>query len=158
MASTTGKKAAVTQKRRVAGRKPTRTRKPRAKMLIDDVTAILLISPNAKKLCAFYRETLGLPLEEEKHEGIPLHYGYSLGDVHIAIHNADGGWPGVPTRNAQSPIITFSTSDLKAVVERLSARGVKVTGPTDHGFGQGISFRDPDGNFVSILEYGPDFW
>ena len=126
-------------------------------MLIDDVTAILLISPNAKKLCEFYRATLGLPLEEEVHDGMPLHYGYSLGDVHFAIHNADG-WPGVPTRNAQSPIITFSTSNLKAVVERLSARGVKVTGPTDHGFGQVISFRDPDGNSVSVLEYGPEYW
>ena len=63
-------------------------------MLIDDVTAILLISPNAKKLCEFYKATLGLPLEEEMHDGMPLHYGYSLGNVHIAIHPADG-WPGL---------------------------------------------------------------
>ena len=145
MASSAAKKAAVTRKRPAAGRKAT-TRKRRARMLIDDVTAILLISPNAKKLCEFYRATLGLPLEEEVHDGMPLHYGYSLGDVHFAIHPADGGWPGVPTRNAQSPIITFSTSDLKAVAKRLSANGVKVTGPTDHGFAQVISFRDPDGN------------
>jgi len=126
-------------------------------MLIDDVTAILLISPNAKKLCGFYRATLGLPLEEEVHDGIPLHYGCALGDVQFAIHNAKG-WPGVPTRNAQSPIITFSTSNLKAVAARLSARGVKVTGPTDHGFAVGVSFRDPDGNLVSVLEYGPEYW
>ena len=158
MASSATKKAAVTQKRPAARRKATTTRKPRARMLIDDVTAILLISPNAKKLCEFYRATLGLPLEEEVHDGMPLHYGYSLGDVHFAIHSADSGWPGVPTRNAQSPIITFSTSNLKAVAERLSARGVKATGPTDHGFGQVISFRDPDGNFVSVLEYGPEYW
>jgi catechol-2,3-dioxygenase len=126
-------------------------------MLIDDVTAILLISPNAKKLCEFYRATLGLPLEEEVHDGTPPHYGYSLGDVHFAIHPA-AGWPGVPTPNAQSPVITFSTSNLKAVAERLSANGVKVTGPSEHGFGQAVSFRDPDGNFVSILEYGPEYW
>jgi hypothetical protein len=64
-------------------------------MSIDDVTDILLISPNAKKLCEFYRATLGIPLEEEVHDGIPLHYGYCLGDVHFAIHGADGsrsGW------------------------------------------------------------------
>jgi catechol-2,3-dioxygenase len=157
MVSSAGKKAAVTPKRRAAGRKAATTRKRLAKMLIDDVTAVLLISPNAKKLCEFYRATLGIPLEEEVHDGIPLHYGYSLGDVHFAIHNADG-WPGVPTQNAQSPIITFSTSNLKAVAERLSARGVKVTGPTDHGFGHVLSFRDPDGNFVSVLEYGPEYW
>jgi hypothetical protein len=89
---------------------------------------------------------------------MPLHYGCDLGDVHFAIHPAGGGWPGVPTRNAQSPVITFSTSELKAVAERLSAQGIKVTGPTDHGFAQGISFRDPDGNLISLLEYGPEYW
>jgi predicted enzyme related to lactoylglutathione lyase len=125
--------------------------------LVDDVTAILLISPNAKRLADFYRATLGLPLEEEAHDGAPVHYGYSLGDVHFAIHPGDG-WPGVPTRNAQSPVITFSTSNLKAVAERLSAKGAKVTGPTDHGFGQVVSFRDPDGNHVSVVEYGPEYW
>jgi predicted enzyme related to lactoylglutathione lyase len=126
-------------------------------MLVDDVTAILLISPNAKRFCEFYRATLGLPLEEEVHDGIPPHYAFSLGDVHFAIHPASG-WPGVPTPNAQSPIITFSTSNLKAVAERLTADGAQVTGPADHGFGQLISFRDPDGNHVSVLEYGPEYW
>ena len=88
---------------------------------------------------------------------MPLHYGCALGDVQFAIHPADG-WPGVPTRNAQSPVITFSTSNLKAVAERLSAKGVKVSAPTDHGFGHAVSFRDPDGNLVSVLEYGPEYW
>ena len=157
MASSADKKSAVTQKR-AARRKTTTTHQRRARMLIDDVTAILLVSRNAKKLCEFYRATLGIPLEEEMHDGMPLHYGYALGDVQFAIHSADSSWPGVPTRNAQSPVIAFSTSDLKAVAKRLSANGVEVTGPTDHGFAQGISFRDPDGNFVSILEYGPDYW
>ena len=156
MTSSATKKTAVSRKRPTPGKKAT-PRKRRVRMLIDDVTAILLISPNAKKLCEFYRAALGLPLEEEVHDGMPLHYGSSLGDVHFAIHSAEGGWPGVPTRNAQSPVIAFSTSDLKAVAKRLSANGVEVTGPTDHGFAQVISFRDPDGNHVSILEYGPEY-
>jgi predicted enzyme related to lactoylglutathione lyase len=147
----------MTRKRPGTGKKPA-TRKRRARMLIDDVTSILLISPNASRLCEFYKATLGLPLEEELHEGATPHYGYSLGDVHFAIHSADGGWPGVPTRNAQSPIIAFSTSNLKAVAKRLSASGVKVTGPADHGFGQVASFRDPDGNSVLVIEYGPEYW
>jgi catechol-2,3-dioxygenase len=126
-------------------------------MLIDDVTAILLISPDAKKLCEFYKATLGFPLEEETHDGMPLHYGYSLGDVHFAIHPADGWTPDF-AHVAQSPNIAFSTSDLKALVKRLSAHRVKVTGPTDHGFGQVVSFRDPDGNFISVIEYGPECW
>jgi predicted enzyme related to lactoylglutathione lyase len=157
MASSQVKRAAGPQKRTAAGKKTATTRQRRARLLIDDVTAILFISPNAKKLGEFYRANLGLPLEEEVHDGIPPHYGYSLGDVHFAIHPADG-WPGNPTRNAQSPVITFSTSNLKAVAERLSANGVKVSGPTEHSFGQAVSFRDPDGNHVSVLEYGPEFW
>jgi catechol 2,3-dioxygenase-like lactoylglutathione lyase family enzyme len=126
-------------------------------MLVDDVTAILLISPNAKKLSEFYRATLGLPLELEIHDGMPPHYGCSLGDVHFAIHPADG-WPGVSVHRARSPVITFSTSNLKAVADRLTAHGVTLTGPTDHGFGQIVSFQDPDGNRVSLLEYGPEYW
>jgi catechol 2,3-dioxygenase-like lactoylglutathione lyase family enzyme len=132
------------------------TRRP--SNLIDDVTAILLVSPNAKRLFEFYRATLGLPLEEERHDGMPLHYGLDLGDVHFAIHPAGGGWPGVHRRDAQSPVITFSTSNLRAVAKRLSGSGVEATAPADHGFAQGISFRDPDGNVVSILEYGPEYW
>ncbi len=159
MEPSAGKKAALTRKRPAAGGKATtKTRKPRARMLIDDVTAILLISPDAKELCEFYLATLGLPLEEEVHDGFPLHYGCALGDVQFAIHPAGGAWPGVPTRNAQSPVITFSASDLKAVAKRLAANGVEVTGPTDHVFAQGVSFRDPDGNHVSVLEYGPEYW
>ena len=103
MASSAGKKAAVTQKRPAAGRKATTTRKPRARMLIDDVTAILLISPNAKKLCEFYRATLGLPLEEEVHDGMPLHYGYALGDVHFAIHTAEAVGRGFQLGTPRAP-------------------------------------------------------
>ena len=141
MASFAPKKADMTQKRTASSRKVATTRR-RARMLIHDVTAILLISPNAKKQCEFYKANLALPLEEEVNDGILLHYGYSLGDVHFAIHPGDG-WPGFPTQNAQSPVITFSSSNLKAVARRLSASGVEVTGPTDHGFGQVVSFRDP---------------
>jgi catechol-2,3-dioxygenase len=126
-------------------------------MLVDDVTAILLVSPDAAGLCRFYRTTLGLPLEAEAHDDLPPHYGCSLGDVHFAIHPAKG-WPGSRARNPRSPVVSFSTSNLEAVTKRLSACGVAITGPTDHGFGRGVSFRDPDGNHVSILEYGPEFW
>jgi len=120
-------------------------------MLINGVSAILLISNNAEQLAEFYRTAFDLPLVDEVHEGIPLHYACDLGDVHLAIHPADG-WPGKPTRNAQSPVIAFSTSNAQAAAERLLSTGVEVNGPHDHGFAQVVSFRDPDGNLVEILE------
>lgn len=120
-------------------------------MLITGVSAILLISPDAKELARFYRDALGLPLVDEVHEGVPLHYACDLGGVHFAIHPAEG-WSGVPTGHAQSPVIALRTSDAKAVAQRLGASGIQASGPHDHGFAQVVAFRDPDGNPVEILE------
>lgn len=122
--------------------------------MIDGVSAILLISPDAAALCRFYRDTLGLPLQDEVHEGVPLHYACDLGGVHFAIHPAQG-WPGVATRNAQSPVIALRTWDAKAVAERLRTAGFRNVGPYDHGFAQAVVFRDPDGNAVEVLEPAP---
>lgn len=120
-------------------------------MLIDGVTAILLISPDARALANFYRNTLDVPLKDENHDGMPMHYGCDVGGVHLAIHS-NGGFLGVPTRNARSPVIVFGTSNVKAVLERLSASGIETRGPSDHGFGLIVSFRDPDGNLVEVLQ------
>lgn len=121
-------------------------------MLIDSVSAILLISENAAKLAAFYKSALELPLEDEVHDGTPPHYGCNIGDVHFAIHPAEG-WPGVRTNDAQSPIVALSTSDINLVVERVRSLGIEAAGPNDHGFAYTFSFRDPDGNQIEILEF-----
>jgi catechol-2,3-dioxygenase len=138
-------------------RKKATKKKRKARALIDDVTAVLLISPDAKGLCDFYKKTLGIPLEVERHDDIALHYGHTFGDIHFAIHSADDGWPGgASAGEARSPVISFGTSNLKAIVKRLTAGGVQFKGPTDHGFGNIVSFRDPDGNHVTLIEYAPE--
>jgi predicted enzyme related to lactoylglutathione lyase len=140
-------------------RKKAKKKKRKETPLIDDITAVLLISPDAKRLCGFYKKTLGVPMEMERHDDIALHYGYTFGDTHFAIHSVDGGWPGgAPASEARSPVISFGTSNLKAIVKRLRAGGVEFKGPTDYGFGSIVSFRDPDGNHVTLIEYAPEHW
>ena len=121
-------------------------------MLVDSVSAILLISDNAAELAAFYKSSLELPLMDEVHDGVPLHYGCKIGDVHFAIHPSEG-WPGVQTKDAQSPIIALSTSDVNLVVKRLRNLGIEAAEPHDHGFAYTVSFQDPDGNQIEVLEF-----
>lgn len=120
-------------------------------MLVDSVSAILLISDNAKALADFYRSALELPLQDERHDNIPLHYGCEIGGIHFAIHPSEG-WPGVQANNAQSPIVALATKDVDLVAKRLRDIGTEAVGPYDHGFAHTVSFRDPDGNLVEVLE------
>jgi catechol 2,3-dioxygenase-like lactoylglutathione lyase family enzyme len=118
--------------------------------VIDGMYAILLISDDAKALAEFYREALGLPLEDEVHDGAPLHYGCEVGGVHFAIHPAPG-WPGRATPDSQSPVLIFHTDDVEGAYQRLRTAGVGATPPFDHGLAVGTSFRDPDGNNVQVM-------
>jgi len=119
-------------------------------VLVDSIGALLLISDDARALADFYCDALGLPFEDERHEGVPLHYGCEIGGVHFAIHpSAD--WPGERTPNGQSPVIVLQSGDVHAVYERLVASGVDATPPFDHGFATLVSFRDPDGNIVEVM-------
>ena len=119
-------------------------------MSIHAIGALLLISDRPKELAAFYRDALGIPIEDEQHDDIALHYGCEIGGTHFAIHpSAD--WPGEPAPNAQSPVIVFHTDDLNAAYERLVAHGVNATPPFDHGFAILTAFRDPDGHNVQVM-------
>jgi len=71
--------------------------------------------------------------------------------VHLAIHPADG-WPGVPTADAQSPVLVLRTDDAEAVAKAVAECGIEVAGPRDHGFAVIASFRDPDGNLIEVLQ------
>ncbi|MGI9328953.1 MAG: VOC family protein [Pseudomonadales bacterium] len=119
--------------------------------MISGVSAILLISPSASKLADFYRDAIGLPLEDEVHEGIPLHYGCEMGPVHFAIHPSES-WPGEIHKEPLSPVIVLETSDVRAAHQRLLDAGIAASPPYDHGFGILTSFRDPDGNNVQLME------
>jgi predicted enzyme related to lactoylglutathione lyase len=117
---------------------------------IDSVGAVLLISDEAERLAEFYREVVGLPLEDERHDGVPLHFGCEINGVHFAIHPSED-WPGRQTTDGQSPVIVFYTNDVDAAYERLVANGVAATPPYDHGFAVLTAFRDPDGNHVQLM-------
>lgn len=120
-------------------------------MSVRAIGALLLISDHPEELAAFYRDALGIPIEEERHDDIPLHYGCEIGATHFAIHPA-ADWPGAAAPNAQSPVVIFYTDDVNAAYEQLIAHGVSATPPFDHGFAVLTAFRDPDGHNVQVMQ------
>ncbi|MHB8670420.1 MAG: VOC family protein [Acidimicrobiales bacterium] len=119
-------------------------------MSIHAIGALLLISDRPRELAAFYRDALGLPIEDEQHDDIALHYGCEIGGTHFAIHPSPD-WPGEPAPNTQSPVIVLHTDDVIAAYNRLVAHGVNATPPFDHGFAILTAFRDPDGHNVQVM-------
>jgi catechol 2,3-dioxygenase-like lactoylglutathione lyase family enzyme len=120
-------------------------------MTITAVGAVLLISDQAEELATFYREAVGIPLHDEGHDDVPLHYGCDIGGTHFAIHPS-AGWPGERSATAQSPVVVFHTDDVNSAHERLVACGIDATTPFDHGFAVVTAFRDPDGNNVELMQ------
>jgi catechol 2,3-dioxygenase-like lactoylglutathione lyase family enzyme len=89
----------------------------------------LLTSRQADRLAAFYRDVLGLPLHEERHDSGPSHWGCELGDVHFAIHPAEDG--GGDEARGPGPVrLAFWVFDLQAFVQRLDTErgGADVLG------------------------------
>ncbi len=118
---------------------------------IEFLSAILLVSENPKRLAAFYRDTIGLPLEDEEHGETDPHYGCELGDLHFAIHpvsNFKGGGSGVGAVK-----LAFTVFDLQAFVAKVENLGIKFDyAPKDLGFSIMTSLRDPDGNTAEFTQ------
>lgn len=87
---------------------------------IEFLSAVIIYSPNAERLAQFYRGVLGIPLEEEQHEGEPLHYGCELGDIHFAIHPAKGEFS--LEENERRFKLAFTVFSTAALLERLEAK------------------------------------
>jgi len=114
-------------------------------MTVNKIDAVLLDSSRAEELVAFYRDRLGVPLEEERH-GSERHWGCMLAGVHFAVHQKDG-LSGAP-RNAA---LSFEVNDVDATVDRLRKGGVAIDlEPHDRPYGRLAAVKDPDGNVVYL--------
>ncbi len=118
---------------------------------IEFLSAVLVVSENPERLAAFYREVVGVPLEEERHGAAPPHWGCTLGDIHFAIHPV----ATFPDKRCGvgSVKLAFTVFDIKAVVRRLEASGTALLyPPRDTGFFWSTAIHDPDGNLVEFTE------
>ena len=112
-------------------------------------SAILIYSENVERLGSFYRDILGIPLEEEKHGPEALHYSCELGELHFAIHPAVAG----KSAGVGAVVLAFEVFNLEAHMQQMREHNVNVISQTeDFGFMKKAVIADPDGNQVEFTE------
>jgi len=119
-------------------------------MTIQTVGAILLFSDEPERLLAFYRNRLGIPIEEETHPGAARHYGGRVGDTHFAIHHSrlNRGRPGVA--------FSLGTLDLEQYLSQHDVQPLHRPIPMGNGACR-TTIKDPDGNTVSLVQLADDW-
>jgi len=123
---------------------------------IESLSAVMLVSPTPEGLAAFYRDVLGVPLEEEQH-GAKTYWGCSLGDVHFAIYACDD-FDEAPEVGAGALKLAFTVSDIDETAEDVEESGYELAyAPRDLGWCKMTAVRDPDGNYVELTELGADW-
>lgn len=117
--------------------------------LIREIKSVVLVSDTPDVTAAFYRDALGLPLEEEQHRGTLRHYACQLQSMHFAIHAREGFW--LETKRAEEPatsIVSFTVTDITKLEKHLAEKGVPVVARTKIGPMDYVALRDPDGRSV----------
>lgn len=119
---------------------------------------VFLASKDPARLAAWYR-ALGVPLGEEGYGAVggkdPVEGSvFSVMPAAVELPRA-GGEPVEEEPYGQRAVtLNFRVSDLDAVIRGLRARGDRVAGPKDYGYGIFAWVKDPDGNVIEMWQAG----
>lgn len=109
------------------------------------VGAIVFFVSVLERALAFYRDTLGLPVQAvDGHEG-PFAVA-EVGALSLVFIPR-------PARPGESPVVVFGLDGgIDDLAEALAARGVEIVVPVSEAPDGGLSldFLDPDGNVLSL--------
>jgi lactoylglutathione lyase len=114
-------------------------------------SGIILHAKRYEACVAFYRDSIGLPLEFEKNEPGQVLTILTFGGAYLMIE------PGGVARNsaktdAENPIvIRFNVTDIDAATARLTDNGVAIA-VSRFDWGAVGDFHDPDGNRCQLRE------
>jgi len=121
--------------------------------MIEQIDAVVLTTARLSQSLALYR-AIGLPLEEERHEGGPAHYACELGASHFALYEASEGAGSVPARRVGgATLIGFRVTSLSDALESARVCGATVVVPAeDVPWGRRAVLYDPDGRMIELNE------
>ena len=120
--------------------------------MINQLSAILLISNDPARLADFYSKAFGLKFAREDHDDLDVHYGAYIGSVHLGIHPATN-FPEGPDTGKGGVKLAFDTLDFEVLLRHLKAEGISLLyEPVENAWSIMTAIEDPDGNFVELLQ------
>lgn len=117
--------------------------------MITGLAATTIFSEDHTKLAPFYRDVIGLEVRGEE-PGATL-FGPETGTLLlVGTHSEVHGRAKEPERQIPSLL----SDNVREEYARLAAKGVEFLGEPQHdGPAWFVTFRDPEGNLVNILEF-----
>ncbi len=122
--------------------------------MIRKMDMVLLASPNAKKLAAFYKDKVGVKFQFEGEMGDSDNiFSASFkgsSDFTVLDHSKVKGKNKEPERY----MVNFEVDDIEKEFKRVKKAGVKVVAPIYHiqDYGYIATFEDPDGNYFQLVK------
>lgn len=123
--------------------------------MIRKIDGVLLSSPNAKKLAAFYSDSVGIqfPMVMEMGNSGDKVYGASWkgsSDFAVLDHSKVKG----KNREPERYMLNFEVDDIEKEFAKLKKAKVKVVSPIYHieSYGHVATFEDIDGNYFQLVQ------
>jgi catechol 2,3-dioxygenase-like lactoylglutathione lyase family enzyme len=111
--------------------------------LIGKLNSIVLAVKNMDKSLKFYRDVLGMKVEEKSAEWSEL----KAGNFYIGLYR------GKPDRPSGGMLPVFEVQDIQKTARELKKRKVKfVDDPYEEDFGFLAIFQDPDGYCYELFQ------
>jgi catechol 2,3-dioxygenase-like lactoylglutathione lyase family enzyme len=119
---------------------------------VGGLAVVLLLTEDTARAAAFYRDVLGLPLEEERHGGRQTHFACRLGGLYFTIQYAGDIGAAQPDARHDSLQLCFTVTDMAHFLIHLEARQVLPLHPP-RPFEHTVftALRDPDGRAVRVM-------
>jgi catechol 2,3-dioxygenase-like lactoylglutathione lyase family enzyme len=116
------------------------------------LSVVLLLCQDSDRTAAFYRDVLGLDLQEEEHDGRRKHYACRLGPLYFTIQHA-GDYVGTQTGPGPDSLqLCFAVSDIQDFLRHLQAKGVEpLHAPLPFEHTVFVTLRDPDGRALRVM-------
>jgi len=111
--------------------------------MIDGISRVWLPVSDMDAAVAFYRDKLGLEVEEHDGDWSEV----SAGGERIGLNGSES------PAGTGGAVVAFSVDDLDGTLEQLKGNGVEfVGGVSEHPWGRIAPFKDLDGNDLQVYE------